>query len=194
MADKINRESALVRSVLALDTFLSELERIGRKITSADLSGDFDVEYVQKLMSRFAECGEAISEEVPKLSQHLQEAQTRAQAVARGVSQQADLFNVRRNEYNRKLEEFRLLGDRVRELNAAIVRFRPANRDPLTDEHRAKLRADLAGFDVQLTGLIDELQDLRNSARDSRMKSLEKNAESLAQTLQAARKKLRDMP
>ena len=193
MADKINPESALVRSVLALDTFLSELERIGRKINSADLSGDFDVEYVQKLMSRFAECGEAISEEVPKLSEHLQEAQTRAQAVARGVSQQAELFNARRNEYNRKLEQFRLLGDRGRELNAAIVRFRPVNRERLTDEDRAKLRTDLAGFDVQLTGLIDELQSLKNSARDSRMKSLERNAESLAQTLQVARKKLRDL-
>jgi hypothetical protein len=41
--------------------------------------------------------------------------------------------------------------------------------------------------------LIEELQNLQKSARDSRMKMIEKNAESLVQTLQAMRKRLRDI-
>jgi chromosome segregation ATPase len=184
MPNKDNRESALVKSVLALDNYLAELERVGGKINSTDMTSDFDIEFVQKLMARFAECGQGVSEEVAKLSTELVEAQTRAEAVAKGVSQQAELFKVRRTEQDEKLEQFRVLGEKVRELNTTMSGLR---------NDRAKLKADLPGFQTQLDALIEELHNLRNSARLSRMKALEKNAESMAQSLQAARKKLSDL-
>src|SRR5579864_1192885 len=98
MSDKINRDSPLVRAVLALDNHLAELERVGVKINSADLTADVDLDYIQKLMLRFAECGQSISEEVAALSTHLQEAQIRAEAVSRGVAQKAEQFKLRRDE------------------------------------------------------------------------------------------------
>jgi flagellar hook-basal body complex protein FliE len=55
------------------------------------------------------------------------------------------------------------------------------------------LAANLPSFESQLTELIEDLEKLRQSARDSRMKTLEKNAESLVQTLLAVRKKLSDI-
>jgi predicted RNase H-like nuclease (RuvC/YqgF family) len=184
MSNKTNRDSALVKAVLALDNHLNELERVGMKINSTDMTSDFDLEYIQKLMARFAECGQGISEEVTNLSTQLQEAQSRAQAVAQGVGRQAELFKIRREEQNKKLEEFGALGEKVRELNAVISGFR---------EHPAELKAQIPVFETQLGLLIEDLQNLRQSARDSRMRALEKNAESLIQTLQAARKKLRDL-
>src|SRR5512138_3878375 len=118
MTKKSNPESSsLVKAVVALDNYLTELERVGTKINSTDMTSDFDVEYIQKLMTRFAECGQGVSEEVTKLSLHLHEARARAEAVAQGVSSQAELFNNRRNEQNEKWEQFRVLGERVRELN-----------------------------------------------------------------------------
>src|SRR5436189_3343146 len=98
MSNKAKRDSPLVQSVLALDNHLTELERVGTKINSTDMTSDFDLEYIQKLMTRFAECGQGISEQVTKLSTELQAAQARAEAVAQGVSSQADLLNIRRNE------------------------------------------------------------------------------------------------
>jgi chromosome segregation ATPase len=184
MSNKANRDSPLVKSVFALDNYLTELERVGTRINSTDLTSDFDLEYIQKLMTRFAECGQGISEEVTNLSTRLQEAQARAEAVAQGVSKQAELLNVRRNEQNEKMEEFRILGEKVRDLNAVMSGFR---------EDRAKLASNIPAFEAQLDGLIEDLQNLRKSARDSRMKALEKNAESLVQSLQAARKKLSDL-
>ena len=44
----------------------------------------------------------------------------------------------------------------------------------------------------QLAAIIKDLHDLRDSARNSRMKALEKKAQSLAQSLEAAHTKLRD--
>jgi chromosome segregation ATPase len=193
MSNKIKRDSRLVKSVLALDNYLTELERIGTKINSTDMTSDFDVDYIQKLVTRFAECGQGVSEELSNLSTQLHEARTRAEAVAQGVSAQAELLNQRRNEQNEKLEKFRVLGEKVRELTAAISQFRPPHGHGLTDEDRAKLTSNIPAFEAQLVLLIEELQDLRKSARNSRMKALEKNAESLAQTLQAVRKKLGDL-
>jgi len=63
----------------------------------------------------------------------------------------------------------------------------------MTAEDRAKLTSHIPAFEAQLTTLIEELQTLRESARNSRMRALEKNAESLVQTLQVVRKKLREL-
>jgi hypothetical protein len=192
VSNKSKSDSPLVKSVLALDNYVTELERIGGKINSTDMTADFDVEYVQKLMGRFAECSQGVSNEVTTLSTHLHEAQIRAVTVAQAVSRQAELFTIRRNEQNVQLEKFGTLGERVRELNAALGEFRFPPGHVLTDEDRAKLAANAPAVEAQLASLIDELQDLGKSARESRMKALQKNVESLAQALQAARKKLRD--
>jgi hypothetical protein len=193
MSNKVNRDSPLVQSVLALANYLAELDRVGTKINSTDMTSDFDVEYIQKLMTHFAECGQGVSDEVTNLSNHLQEAQSRAETVAAGVSKQAELLRIRRNEQDAKLEEFRILGEKVRDLTATISQFRPPQGDALTKEDRAKLTSSIPAFDGQLASLIEELQNLRKSARDLRMKALEKNAESLVQTLQSVRKKLSDL-
>ena len=184
MPNKVKQDSPLVKSVVALDNYLTELERVGTKINTTDMTSDFDIEYVQKLMARFTECGQGISEEVTNFSTQLREAQARAEGVAQGVSKQAELLKIRRNKQDEKLEEFRILGEKVRDLNTVIGRFR---------DDRAKLRSNIPAVETQLGGLIEELQKLKTSARDSRMKALEKNAESLVQSLQAARKKLSDM-
>jgi hypothetical protein len=191
MSNKAKRDSPLVIAVLALQNHLTELERVGAKINSADLSSEIDVDYIQKLMTRFAECGQGISEEVNNLSMHLRDATLRAEGVAQGVSRQAEAFAARRKEQDEKLEQFRLLGERVAEINAAISVFRRPPGQGLTDEDRAALASKVPELEGQLTALIAELQDLRSAARSSRMRGLEKNAESLAQSLQAAQVKLR---
>jgi chromosome segregation ATPase len=184
MSDKSRQQSPLVKSVLALDNYLSELERVGTKINSIDMKSDFDLDYVQKLLTRFAECGQGVTQEVSNLSTQLQESQTRAESIAHAVSRQADLFNVRRSEHNERLEEFRILGDKVRDLNTTISNLR---------NDREQLISNLPDFETQLSSLIEDLEKLRSSAKDSRMRALEKNAESLVQTLQVVRKRLRDL-
>jgi chromosome segregation ATPase len=166
------------------------LDRVGTKINSTDMTGDFDTEYIEKLMARFAECGQGVAGEVANLSTQLREAQVRAQAVAQQVTSQAELLGKRRAELNAKLEEFRVLGEKVRDLNEAISPFRRQQGEALTAEDRAKLASNIPEFEARLSAVIEELQNFRKSARDSRMRALERNAESLVQTLEAARKKL----
>jgi chromosome segregation ATPase len=178
---------------MALDHHLSELERVGAKINATDMTSDFDVEHIQKLLTRFTECGQGVSTEVASLSGHLREAQQRAEGIAQGVARQADLFYERRSEQNEKLEHFRVLGEKVGEINAAIAEFRRPKGAALSDEDRAKLKSSVPAIEARLASLIGELQELRHSARDSKMRGLEKNAESLSQTLQAVQKKLGEL-
>ena len=49
MSNKVKRDSPLVKSVLALDHYLTELERVGTKINSTDIASDFDLEYMPDL-------------------------------------------------------------------------------------------------------------------------------------------------
>jgi len=179
MSNGSKHDSPLVKSVLALQDYLAELERIGGKIMSTDMGAEVDVEFIQKLLMRFAECGESVSDEVKSLSLHLKQAQTRAETVAEAVSRQANAFSVRRNEQSEFLEKFRLLGEKVRALNVSLA-----------GENGGALTSNLPLVEQQLRSLIEELQDLRNSARTSRIKTLEKSAESLAQSLQVLRLKL----
>jgi hypothetical protein len=187
------KDSPLIKSVTALDTYLAELERVGTKINGIDMGSDVDLEFIQKLMTHFAECGEGVSREVTNLSMQLQQSQLRAQEIAQGVSNQAALLNKRRSEQNAKLEEFRILGEKVRELNAAIGEFRRPKGGSFSPEDHAKLMSTIPNFEAQMDVLIVELKEFSASARNSRMKALEKNADSLAQTLQAARKKLQEL-
>ena len=182
MSDKTRPDSPLVTSVLRLQNHLSELERIGGKITAMDMTADIDVEHVQKLLKLFTDCSEEISEEVKNLSAHLQEAQARAVAVAVEVSRQASAFHARRNEQNEHLERLRILGEKVHELNAT-----------LTADDQSALGPRIPMIADQLSGMIGELQELRSAARSSRMRGLERTAEALAQSLQALQMKLQNL-
>ncbi len=193
MSNKNKHDSPLVKSVLALDTYLAELERIGTKINSTNMTSDIDIEHLQKLMHRFGECGQGVSNEVSNLSTHLQDARTRAEGVAQGVAAQAELLNQRVVEQNEKLERLRTLGEKISQLNASLGQFRQAGGQAFTAADHEKLTSAIPALESQFATLIEELQDLRQSARNSRMKALEKNADSLAQTLQAVRKRLLDL-
>jgi predicted RNase H-like nuclease (RuvC/YqgF family) len=193
MTNDSKRDSPLVVSVIALQNYLTELERVGAKINSADMTSDVDLDCIQKLMVRFSQCGQGVSDELSTLSTQLQEARERAEAVAQGVSRQAEAFNAQRKNQDEHWERFRQLGERVRELNTAIGQFRRPQGNGFTSEDRTALTSSIPGLERQLGALIGELHDLRDSARGAGMRALQKDAESLAQTLQAVQMKLRDL-
>jgi capsule polysaccharide export protein KpsE/RkpR len=193
MTEKTKRDSPLVASVLALQNHLDELERIGSKINATDMNAEVDVEYIRKLMSHFAECGQRVSEEVANLSTQLHQAQTSAQRIAEGVSRQAEAFKARSDEQNEQLEKFRILGERVRELNSSLSQFRRSHENGHAEQDRSVLASSIQSLERELVVLIKDLQELRNSARSSRMRQLEKESESLAQTLQAVHEKLQNL-
>ncbi|WP_413584294.1 hypothetical protein [Bdellovibrio sp. HCB274] len=190
MASKIKEPSPLVESVLVLDSYLSEIVRLGDKIQTMDLKSDFDFEQAQKLLSRFTECGQGVSDGVLKLSQNLTEARAKAEKAAEVIAEKAAILEARHNLHQQKMQDFGLLGQKVAALTLSLNDLKRPEGSTLTDEDRSILKTRLADFDTQLEPLIQEAKDLRTSAQESRIKSLEQSTESLVQKLTTVRKQL----
>lgn len=182
--------SPLVQAVIALDEYFSEIERVGTKINTMDLKSEFDFEQAQRLIARFAECGEGVSTEVVKLSNFLGEARVKADALAQGVSARAELLNSRNTDQQAKMAEFRALGEKVRALSEEMAQLRRPEGEILSEEARENLSVSLAALESRLDPLIEEASKLRKEAHVAKLKILEQNADSLTQTLQSIRQKL----
>ncbi len=183
-------QSPLVQSVLALDEHFGELERLGNKINSLDMKSEFDFEHAQRLMNRFAECGEGVSVEISSLATHLGEARERAEAMAKGISARVDLITARKGEKQAKIDKFNALSEKVRELSVLLSQMRRPQGEIYSDEERAKITMSLSQIELQLGPLILEAQAFRKEARESKMKLLEQNADSLTATLQTIEQRL----
>lgn len=191
MAEANKKEqSELVKSVLKLDAHFSDLERLGEKLNGMELKTEFDYEQAQRYLNLFAECGQGISDEIMNLSGRLNEARIRAEGVTKTVAEKAEQLNARKTEAQKKFDEFRALGEKVRAMSDAMAQLRKPEGEKLSAEDRAQLAMRLAEFENQLSPLIEQAQNLRKDAHDSKMKTLEQNADSLTQTLRAIRQKL----
>jgi oligoendopeptidase F len=182
--------SPLVKAVLALDNYFSELDRVGGKINSMELKTDFDFEHAQRLMTRFAECGQGIGDEVAALSTQLNEARSRSELTAAGVSAKAELIMARKTAQQKRMDEFHQLGEKVKLINSAVSQLRRPEGQAYSNEERAEVAVALSQIEGQLGPLIEQAQAMRKDAQDSKMKVLEQNADSLTQTLQTIRGKL----
>lgn len=190
MTNKIKDPSPLVQAVLKLDSYLSEIVRLGNKIESMDLKSDFDYEQAQKLMNRFAECGTGVSEEVMNLSATLTAARTQAEAAAQVVAAKAEQLEARQNVHQEKMDNFRTLGEKVRDLTLSLNDLKRPEGENLTEQDQAEVAARLSDFQMKLKPLIEEARTLRTDAQGSKLKTLEQGADSLVQSLSAIGRKL----
>jgi len=190
MTNKIKNPSPLVQAVLNLDNYLSEIVRLGAKIESMDLKSDFDYEQAQRLMNRFAECGHGVSEEVVQLSATLTDARAQAEAAAQIVAARAELLQARQDVHQKKMDDFRTLGEKVRELTLSLNDLKRSEGETLTEQDQAQVSVRLGDFQTKLQPLILEAQTLRKEAQGSKLKTLEQGADSLVQSLSAIGRKL----
>lgn len=187
---KIKNPSTLVQAILKLDNHFSEMIRLGSKIETMEMKSDFDFEQAERLIKHFAECGEGVSTEVVQMSNALLELRGQAEAAASIVAQRAEILQARKNEQAQKLEAFRLLGEKVRELTTSLSTFKIPEGEELSEQERASITSRLAEFETRLRPLIDEAQALRKEGQNSKIKSLEQGADSLSQSLLAVSQKI----
>ncbi len=188
--NKIKNPSPLVQSVIALDTYFSELIRLGSRIEEMELKSDFDFEQVQRLMNHFAECGQGVSEQIVTMSAALNESRAKAEAAAQVVAERAGQLQVRKDDVQAKMDELRQLGDNVRELTLSLSELKKPEGETVSEDDRAKISMRLSEFDLQLRPLIEKAQQLKETGQNARMKVLEQSADSLRQSLLAISQKL----
>jgi hypothetical protein len=183
-------QSALVKSVLSLDNYFSDLERLSSRIEEMELKSDFDLNQARQLMSRFAEAAQSVSLEIVSLAAFLDEARAKAEANGKIVAAKAEELQLRQNEQELKLSAFRALTGKVTILNENLKLLKKTDGEEFSDSERAAVNHRLADLKLQLQPLIDEANILKDQARNAKMKVLEQNADSLSQSLSAVSQKL----
>ena len=187
---KIKNPSPLVRAVLALDAHFSDLVRLGAKIESLDMESNFDFEQAQRQIDHFAKAGQGGSGEVILMSNALNVARARAEAAAQIVTVKAEQLAARKIEVQTRMEEFRELGEKVKDLSVSLQRLhRPEGAD-VSDEDRARMAMRLAEVEMQIQPLIEKAKFLKKEAQASNIRILEQSADSLGQSLLAISQKL----
>ena len=177
--NKNSKNSQLVQSVVALDEVFSNLKQLSTRIDGLNLKNQSDFDLAESLFGRFTEVGESVSLKIGGVATSLNDARAQAEAATAVVAQKAEQFRERKNEVAEKLNQFRLLGEKVTAVTSSL--------DGLDRENMANRLSDI---ELQLRPLIDEAQQLKEIAQQMKIKILEQGADSMRQSLLAVSQKM----
>lgn len=175
---------------LKLDNDFTELDQLKGQIEKLSLDSDYGLDRAKQLLIKFSECSGRITDGLQMFAKELAEARGRAEASAAAVSERATLIQERQNVCHGLHERFQNLASMVKKLSTNMEGLKRPKAGELSPEEKTFLATHLPLIDSQLGVLADESGKLRDDARQAKMKSLEKKAESLGQTLFSARRKL----
>jgi hypothetical protein len=187
---KTKNESPLVESVIALDGVFSNLIQLAERIDGLNLRSQNEFELAESLLARFSDVGASVATELGAMSLAMNEARARAEAAAEMVSAKALKFQERKNEIELKMAEFHALGEKVKLLTSSLVGLRNFKDESVSDEERSVMSQRLVEVETQLRPLIEEANQLKTMAQESKIKVLEQGADAMGQSLRAVSLKI----
>ena len=181
--DAINPKnlSPLVQAVLALDRDFQDLERLRENIEHSDLETESGLDRTRNLLKRFGESGTRLADNLQGFAKILGETRDQAEKSATVVAQRTQAFQARVESTEQIFIRFQGLVEKVRTLAAHAA-----------DVDQASLSERCSDLNIQLGALIAEVQEFKDDARAANLKSVEKNAEALAQSMSASLRKLQN--
>jgi chromosome segregation ATPase len=160
-----------------LDCDFSELERLSGQIQRLDIDSENGLDRAVKLLGQFAQHGQSITEGIQDFSKSLQAARESSEKAAALVFERALLIQQRKQEQEQLQEKLGQLGLKVKQVSETL-----ANQSPLPEQ--------IESLDSYLAEFMTEVQAIKDEASRTKLKGIERNAESLFGTLQSARRKL----
>jgi hypothetical protein len=182
--------SPFIEAALKLDDDFQELERLAANLERAEIDSDAGLERGRDLLGKFGECSSRIGSEIQALATSLEDSRSRAEKAAESAANRAVLIQERLTKANSLNERFKGLADMVKMVSDGIAQFKKPGGQQMTDEERKFLSGKLPELDAQMSDLGAQAVKLKEEARQENMKLLERNADSLEQTLASARQKL----
>jgi chromosome segregation ATPase len=182
--------SPFIEAALKLDDDFQELERLAGNLERAEIDSDAGLERGRDLLGKFGECSSRIGAEIQALASSLEDSRARAEKAAESAANRAALIQERFNKTNSLNERFKNLSEMVRMVSDGIAQFKKPGGQAMTEEERKFLSGKLPELDSQMSDLGAQAVKLKEEARHENMRMLERNADSLEQTLASARQKL----
>lgn len=183
--------SSFGQSALVLDGDFEQLEQLSGQLERLEIESETGMEREKELLTRFSETATRVGDSMQGLAKSLEEARARAEKATELVAARAVKIQARQNENDQMLIRFQTLGETVRKVSGAVAQLqKPADGRKLSDEEKALLLKNLPEIKSQLGVLTEEAKKLKDDARLAKMKTLEKNADSLGQSLASVISKL----
>ena len=174
------------RASAALDKELIRFERLGHDIEIIDLESDKGFARGIELLTEIAQCRSELDTHMQEMSRALQLARVRNEKAEETISLRARALENRQMEVEKLQGRFKTLGESVHHLNVMVSEFRNPNAELKTKDEQINLHTQLNRAIEPIDVLVEQAKALVQDARSLNMKNLERNADTLRQSLQSA--------
>lgn len=189
--DPLESLSDFGKAAITLDTELVLFEKLVGELNFVEVNSDKGLERGVFLLKEIHSCRERMEAGMRGLAQALDAARTRNESAEKAIVDRAQSIQSRQQEADSLFTRFKALGNMVQQINTSVASLRERTGDEMTDEAQSELASHFPEIETQLGVLVGEAKKLREEALSANMKFLERNADSLRQSLEAARNRLK---
>lgn len=187
---KTQTHSEFAQSALNLDLEFTQFARIAEELERVSILSEKGLDKARAFLTELDACGKRIGSGMQALANALDKAREQTEKVASAVSNRAVEVNQRQEESQHMFERLRVLGDMARTITGAVVNLKKTSDENISDEDRALISAQLPEVNAQLNVFVEEARKLTEDAKLKHMVELERSAQSLRQSIQAASNRL----
>jgi hypothetical protein len=180
------------RLAVKLDGDLMELVRLSGQIQRLEIETEGGLEHALTLLARFAQHGQILSAEIQDFARFLQEAQQQSESATKIVAERAQQIVQRREEHHRVREKLARVEQDVKAASENLTSHRKEGKKEFSEDDKRELVSALSQLQGQLEKLATNAESVKSEAADLKFKNLERNAQSLLDTLQASRRRIHE--
>jgi hypothetical protein len=178
------------RAALKLAQEFSELSRVGDQMSRADVESDNGLDEAVKILNRAAQHGESLAVAMQEFSASLNEARDQAEAATKLVAESAQRIQERRQQQEQIQEKLTQLKEDVKNAGTNLAAFEMPAKAPLTEDDKKRIAEQLERIQEPITRFIEAAQRIKEEAAGQNFKRLERQADSIIDSLQASRRKI----
>ncbi|MBI1860673.1 MAG: hypothetical protein HYR96_07125 [Deltaproteobacteria bacterium] len=183
--------SPFAESALALDGELTQFEKLAAEMERLDLNSDKGMARAGTILTDINNCRTRLESTMNGVVTTLAEAQKRNTQGEATVARNTELFIARKRDADRLMEKLKTIGESVRGLNKTVGEVKITSVETLTPDERVTIVDQINESTNPLDHLVNETSNLVEEARSLNMRLLERNADTLRQSLQSAKNRLK---
>jgi len=177
-------------AAVALDTEMTRFEGLGARLESLNFESDKGMNKASELLSEIAASRERLQRGMQEMARSLERARDRNNVAEQNIAERLKIWVERQAVVERLTARFKILGESVRHLNEMVTALKQAPQSASSDGEPVNLRVQLTNAMKPLATLVEEAKNLVQEARAANMQGLERNADTLRQTLQGIHNRL----
>lgn len=181
--------SPFARLALKLDSELAELVRAGEQIAKLNLESDSGFDEGVRILNRVSQYGQSAAVTMQGFSAALQEARDKAEAATGLVAERAQLIQKRKQEQDLLGEALSKIKDEVAAAGAGLSAFAKPQGEASEDDRR-RIASELERLREPMAKHVEAIKALKARAAEGGFKRLERQAESMVDSLQSTLRKI----